>query len=71
MSIRVTRRAQASWQGTVPEGGGRIGVGSGAYEGPFTLKARVEDVERSTHPEELIAASGRLLHDVARRPALQ
>lgn len=57
MSIRVTRTAQASWQGTVPEGGGRIGVGSGAYEGPFTLKARVEDVERSTNPEELIAAA--------------
>jgi osmotically inducible protein OsmC len=53
----VTRTAQASWQGTVPEGGGRIGVGSGAYEGPFTLKARVEDVERSTNPEELIAAA--------------
>ena len=57
MSIRVTRTAQASWQGTVPEGGGRIGVGSGAYEGPFTLRARVEDVERSTNPEELIAAA--------------
>jgi osmotically inducible protein OsmC len=53
----VTRTAQASWQGTVPEGGGRIGVGSGAYEGPFTLRARVEDVERSTNPEELIAAA--------------
>jgi osmotically inducible protein OsmC len=53
----VTRRAQASWQGTVPDGGGRIGVGSGAYEGPFTLRARVEDVERSTNPEELIAAA--------------
>lgn len=57
MSIRVTRTAQASWQGTVPDGGGRIGVGSGAYEGPFTLKARIEDVERSTNPEELIAAA--------------
>jgi osmotically inducible protein OsmC len=57
VSIRVTRTAQATWQGTVPEGGGRIGVGSGAYEGPFTLKARVEDVERSTNPEELIAAA--------------
>ncbi len=57
MGIRVTRRAQVSWQGTVPEGGGRIGLGSGAYEGPFTLKARVQDVERSTNPEELIAAA--------------
>jgi osmotically inducible protein OsmC len=56
VSIRVTRRAQASWQGTVPEGGGRIALGSGAFEGPFTLKARVQDVERATNPEELIGA---------------
>jgi osmotically inducible protein OsmC len=41
----------------VPDGGGRIGLGSGAFEGPFTLKARVESVERATNPEELIAAA--------------
>ena len=57
MSVRVTRTAQASWQGDLAEGGGRIGVGSGAYEGPFTLRARVEDVDRSTNPEELIGAA--------------
>ncbi len=57
MSARVTRTAHASWQGDLPGGGGRIGVGSGAYEGPFTLRARVEDVERSTNPEELIGAA--------------
>ena len=57
MSFRITRRAQASWQGPMPDGGGRIALGSGAYEGPFTLKARVEDVERSTNPEELIGAA--------------
>lgn len=57
MSVRVTRRAQASWQGTVEDGGGRIGLGSGAYEGPFSLRARVQDVERATNPEELIAAA--------------
>jgi osmotically inducible protein OsmC len=55
--VRVTRTAQASWQGDLAEGGGRIGVGSGAFEGPFTLHARVEDVERSTNPEELIGAA--------------
>jgi lipoyl-dependent peroxiredoxin len=32
-------------------------LGSGAYEGSFTLRARVEDVERETNPEELIAAA--------------
>jgi len=57
MGIRVTRTGKASWQGDVPTGGGRIGVGSGAYEGPFTLRARVNDVERSTNPEELIGAA--------------
>jgi lipoyl-dependent peroxiredoxin len=57
VSFRVTRRSHASWQGTVPDGGGRIDLGSGAYEGPFSLRARVEDVERATNPEELIAAA--------------
>ena len=55
--VRVTRTAQASWQGDLGEGGGRIGLGSGVYEGPFTLRARVEDVENSTNPEELIGAA--------------
>jgi osmotically inducible protein OsmC len=57
LSFRVTRRAEASWKGTVADGGGRIGLGSGAYEGPFSLRARVEDVQRATNPEELIAAA--------------
>jgi lipoyl-dependent peroxiredoxin len=57
LSFRVTRRSQATWRGTVPDGGGRLALGSGAYEGPFSLKARVEDVERATNPEELIAAA--------------
>ena len=57
MSFRVTRRSHASWRGTVAEGGGRLELGSGAFEGPFTLRARVEDVERATNPEELISAA--------------
>ncbi len=57
MSFRITRTAQASWSGTVAEGGGRLGLGSGAFEGPFTLKARVEDGQASANPEELIGAA--------------
>ncbi len=57
MGFRVTRSADASWQGTVPDGGGRIALGSGAFEGPFTLKARMEEIERATNPEELIGAA--------------
>ncbi|HZE06128.1 MAG TPA: OsmC family peroxiredoxin [Solirubrobacteraceae bacterium] len=57
MSVRVSRSATASWQGTVPDGGGRIGLGSGAFDGLFTLRNRVEDAVRGTNPEELIAAA--------------
>jgi osmotically inducible protein OsmC len=53
----ISRRARASWQGTVEDGGGRLGLGSEAYEGPFTLQARVGNVDRATNPEELIAAA--------------
>ncbi len=57
MGFRVTRSAQASWQGTVSDGAGRLALAGGAYEGPYSLRARVEQVERTTNPEELIAAA--------------
>jgi lipoyl-dependent peroxiredoxin len=57
LSVRVSRHAEASWQGTVPDGGGRIALGSGAFEGVFTLRNRVEDEVKGTNPEELIAAA--------------
>jgi lipoyl-dependent peroxiredoxin len=57
VSFRVTRRSYASWQGTVPDGSGRLELGSGAFEGTYSLRSRTEDVERTTNPEELIAAA--------------
>ena len=54
MGMSIIRSAQASWSGTVPDGGGRLVLGSGAFEGPFTLRARVEDGQHTTNPEELI-----------------
>jgi lipoyl-dependent peroxiredoxin len=56
LGLRITRTADASWSGTVPDGGGRIALGTGAFEGPFTLKARVEEGQAGTNPEELIGA---------------
>ena len=56
MGIHVVRIAHASWQGNVADGTGRIGVGSGAFDGTFTLRARVEDGVPATNPEELIGA---------------
>ena len=54
MGVKIVRNAQASWSGTVPDGGGRLALGSGAFEGPFTLRARVEDGQKGANPEELI-----------------
>ena len=56
MAFRVIRSASASWSGTVPAGGGRLALGSGAFEGPFTLRARVEEGQPGANPEELIGA---------------
>ena len=57
MSFRVVRSSEAGWQGTVPDGGGQISLGSGAFDGPYSLRARVEDGQRATNPEELLGAA--------------
>jgi osmotically inducible protein OsmC len=57
MSQPISRHARATWKGTVEEGGGTLALGSGALSGPFTLHARVADVDGATNPEELIAAA--------------
>jgi osmotically inducible protein OsmC len=57
LTFRVVRRAQASWRGTLPQGSGRIALGSGAFDGPYSLRARVEDGEHATNPEEMIGAA--------------
>lgn len=52
----ATRNASAQWQGNLKEGDGRMALGSGAWEGPFTFKSRFEDGQ-GTNPEELIGAA--------------
>jgi osmotically inducible protein OsmC len=56
LGIRVVRTAYARWQGTVPDGEGTIGVESGAFDGTFTLRSRIDEGVHSTNPEELIGA---------------
>ncbi len=41
----------------MPDGGGRISLGSGAFEGAYSLKARVEEGQAATNPEELLGAA--------------
>ena len=57
MSFHVVRSAEARWQGTLPEGSGRIALGSGAFEGPYSLRARVEENVPAANPEELLGAA--------------
>ena len=53
----ATRNASAEWHGNLTEGDGKMALGSGAWEGPFTFKSRFEEGEGTTNPEELIGAA--------------
>jgi lipoyl-dependent peroxiredoxin len=55
--MRFKRRSRAAWQGGVEDGGGTISLGSGAFEGAYSLRARTADESPDTNPEELIAAA--------------
>jgi lipoyl-dependent peroxiredoxin len=52
----ATRNASAEWHGNLMEGEGRMALGSGAWDGPFTFKSRFEE-GAGTNPEELIGAA--------------
>ena len=50
------RNAEAEWNGNLLEGSGKMKLGTGAYEGPFSFKSRMENGV-GTNPEELIGAA--------------
>ncbi len=50
------RTATAKWDGTLQEGAGKMALGSGAWEGPYSARSRFEDAPES-NPEELLAAA--------------
>jgi osmotically inducible protein OsmC len=52
----ATRKAEAEWNGSLREGGGRVKLGSGAFEGKYSFASRFEEAG-GTNPEELIAAA--------------
>jgi osmotically inducible protein OsmC len=51
-----TRQSEAQWSGDLKQGKGTMKVGSGAYEGPYSFKSRMESGS-GTNPEELLAAA--------------
>ena len=50
------RKAEAEWKGGLKDGKGKLKVGSGAFEGPYSFRDRFED-GTNTNPEELIGAA--------------
>src|SRR5437879_12700557 len=52
-----TQNAEAEWKGNLAEGSGRLKVGSGAFDGPYSFKSRFEAGQSATNPEELIGAA--------------
>src|SRR5205809_7958935 len=52
-----TQKAEAEWKGNLAEGSGRLKVGSGAFDGPYSFKSRFEEGQSATNPEELIGAA--------------
>jgi len=51
------QKAEAEWKGNLAEGSGRMAVGSGAFDGPYSFKSRFEEGQAATNPEELIGAA--------------
>ena len=52
------RTAQATWEGTLKEGRGTVGIGSGLWEGPYSFASRfVDEKPQATNPEELLGAA--------------
>jgi osmotically inducible protein OsmC len=52
----TARNGTAEWRGDVESGSGRITVGDGVFEGPYSFASRFEEGD-GTNPEQLIAAA--------------
>ena len=55
--IALSRRAKAEWTGDLLHGRGRLTVGSGALDVPYSVRSRFEDGQSATNPEELLGAA--------------
>jgi lipoyl-dependent peroxiredoxin len=56
--VKTERRAEATWEGTLLKGRGRVRSRSGAFgDFPLTWASRTEATEGRTSPEEMIAAA--------------
>lgn len=52
----LTRHGQAHWEGGLRQGSGRIRLGNGAFDAPYSFSSRFEE-QPGSNPEELIGAA--------------
>ena len=52
----TTQKAEAAWHGSFREGEGKMRLGSGAFEGGYSYRSRMEEGP-GTNPEELLGAA--------------
>ena len=52
----MQRHAKGEWNGDLKGGKGRLSVGSGAFDGPYSFISRFEG-SKDTNPEELLGAA--------------
>jgi lipoyl-dependent peroxiredoxin len=52
----AVQNASAEWNGGLKDGSGKMRVGTGAVDGPYTFASRFE-TGKGTNPEELIGAA--------------
>jgi osmotically inducible protein OsmC len=52
----LIRKAFAMWAGTLQDGHGKMSLGSGAFDGIYSLASRFEH-EKGTSPEEFLGAA--------------
>ncbi len=50
-------KAEAAWHGTFADGEGEMRLGSGAFQGAYSYRSRMEDSAPGTNPEELLGAA--------------
>src|SRR5437588_12490846 len=53
----LIRKSEAKWKGNLVHGSGRLTVGSGAIDVPYSFKSRIENGQAATNPEELLGAA--------------
>jgi len=63
--MTIKRTSEAKWNGSITEGSGNVKLGSGAFEGAYSLNSRFGDDTVKTNPEELIAAAHAACYSMA------